>query len=120
MDPNIVLLALLAAGVLIAWLVSRLGTLRSRIQEVAMAEFQAQRQKDCDAIMESQCGIDHSCRCDPEESFGDRWEVTEHVVPYLPEFTFYLKDVRFIGGGLARVRWLGLRGTLRACPAAGA
>jgi len=80
-----------------------------------MAQFQAWRQKDYDSVKREQAeiatreaqvqleqwksGIKSTIRADAIQKSQSViiGKVTEHAVPYLPEFTYNPKDARFIG-----------------------
>jgi predicted Holliday junction resolvase-like endonuclease len=133
MDANVLLLALVAAVSVIIWLLFRLWNLRAelsrlsgQIREEAMAQFQAWREKDYDILKREQAeiatreaqvqlaqwksGTESTIRADAIQRSQSViiGKVTEHVVPYLPEFTFNPKDARFIGSPVDLIVFDGL------------
>lgn len=133
MDNGLLILALLVAGAVILWLWSRmanvqgeLNRLSGRIQQEAMAQFQAWRQKEYDAVKSQESEVaDREAQVKLAEwkvasESGIRADaiqrsrsvtvgkVTEHVVPYLPEFDYNPKDARFIGSPVDFVVFDGL------------
>lgn len=138
----IFILAFFAALAIILWLYARVSSLSQeltnsqnelnrisrRIQQEAMAQFQAWRAKDYDTLKAQQAEV-----ADREAQVKlDQWKaasedgiranaiqlsksvivgkVTEHIVPYLPEFNYNPKDARFVGSPVDFVVFDGLDG----------
>jgi len=94
---------------------AEVSRISAQIREEAMAQFQAWRQKDYDTLKREQAeiatreaqvqleqwknGAESTIRADAiqESQSVIIGKVTEHVVPYLPEFAYNPKDARFIG-----------------------
>jgi predicted Holliday junction resolvase-like endonuclease len=121
------------ALVIIIWLLFRLWNLRAelgrisgQIREEAMAQFRAWREKDYDTLNREQAeiatreaqvqlaqwmsGSESTIRADAIQQSQSViiGKVTEHVVPYLPEFTYNPKDARFIGSPVDLIVFDGL------------
>jgi len=133
-------LALLVAGAIILWLWSRTSSLTEkvtktqeevnrisgRIQQEAMAQFQAWRQKEYDTLKNQETEVadreaqvklaqwkvasEAGIRADAIQRSQSVivGKVTEHIVPYLPEFSYNPKDARFIGSPVDFVVFDGL------------
>jgi predicted Holliday junction resolvase-like endonuclease len=140
MNNNFLVLALLIAGAIILWLWSRTSSLTqevaksqgevnrisSRIQQEAMAQFQAWRQKEYDTLKNQEAEVadreaqvklaqwkvvsEAGFRADAIQRSQSVivGKVTEHIVPYLPEFSYNPKDARFIGSPVDFVVFDGL------------
>lgn len=105
---------------------AEVSRISAQIREEAMAQFQAWRQKDYDTLQREQAeiatreaqvqleqwknGTESTIRADAIQKSQSViiGKVTEHVVPYLPEFTYNPKDARFIGSPVDLVVFDGL------------
>ena len=105
---------------------AEVSRISAQIREEAMAQFQAWRQKDYDTVKLEQAEIATREAQVQLEQWKNGTEsticadaiqksqsvivgkVTEHVVPYLPEFTYNPKDARFIGSPVDLVVFDGL------------
>lgn len=105
---------------------AEVSRISAKIREEAMALFQAWRQKDYDTLKREQVeiatreaqvrleqwksGTESTIRADAIQKSQSViiGKVTEHVVPYLPEFTYNPKDARFIGSPVDLVVFDGL------------
>ena len=130
------IVGLLIAGVVILWLIVRLASVNQRvnsakdeasrvqnelarlsghIQQEAMSQFQAWRQKEFEDLKREQAEVaarearvqldqwkvasEAAIRSDAIQRSRSTTvgKVTEHIVPYLPDFSYNPKDARFIG-----------------------
>ena len=123
---DILVPGLIVAVAVIMWLLYRLWHLRQQINQEAMSQFQAWRAKDYEALKREQAelatreaqlqleqwkmGTESTIRADAIQKSQSViiGKVTEHVVPYLPDFTFNPKDARFIGSPIDFVVFDGL------------
>jgi len=137
---DFLILALLVAGAIILWLWSQTSSLAQkvaksqgevnrlsgRVQQEAMTQFQAWRQKEYDTLKTQEAEVaareaqvklaqwkvasEAGIRADAIQRSQSAivGKVTEHVVPYLPEFSYNPKDARFIGSPVDFVVFDGL------------
>jgi predicted Holliday junction resolvase-like endonuclease len=123
---DILVLGLVASVAIISWLLYKLWRLRSQIDQEAMSQFQAWRANDYEATKREQAELatreaqlqlelwktsaESTIRADAIQKSQSViiGKVTEHVVPYLPDFAFNPKDARFIGSPVDLIVFDGL------------
>ncbi len=123
---DILVFGLIAAVAIILWLLYKLSQLRHQINQEAMRQFQAWRVKDYEDLKREQgelatreaqlkleqwkASAESAIRADAIQKSQSViiGKVTEHVVPYLPDFAFNPKDARFIGSPVDLIRVDGL------------
>jgi predicted Holliday junction resolvase-like endonuclease len=123
---DILVLGLIAAVAIIFWLLYKVWHLRQQIDQEAMSQFQAWRAADYETLKreqaelarrEAQVQLEHwkittesTIRADAIQKSQSViiGKVTEHVVPYLPDFAFNPKDARFIGSPVDLIVFDGL------------
>ena len=123
---DVVGLGLVVAVTAIVWLLYDLSRLRGRIHREAMSQFEAWRAKDYEELKREQVELatreallqfeqwkmsaETAIRADAIQKSQSViiGKVTEHVVPYLPDFAFNPKDARFIGSPVDLVVFDGL------------
>ena len=116
---------IVAVGV-IFWLLHKLWHLRQHVNQEAMNQFQAWRARDYETLKREQAEIanreaqlqieqwkisaESTIRADAIQKSQSViiGKVTEHVVPYLPNFAFNPKDARFIGSPVDLIVFDGL------------
>lgn len=119
-------LGLIVAVAIILGLLYQLWHFRQQINQEAMSQFQAWCTKDYEALKREQAelaireaqvqleqwkiGAESTIRADAIQRSQSViiGKVTEHVVPYLPDFAFNPKDARFIGSPVDFVVFDGL------------
>lgn len=123
---DLLVLSIVVTVAIILWLVYQLWQLRQRIHQEAMSQFQAWRTQDYEVIKreqaelatrEAQLQLEHwkvsaesKIRMDAIQKSQSViiGKVTEHVVPYLPDFAFNPKDARFLGSPVDLIVFDGL------------
>lgn len=123
---DLLVLGLIAAVAIVIWLSYQLWHLKQRISQEAMVQFQAWRAKDYETIKREQAELatreaqlqleqwkvssESTIRADAIQKSQSViiGKVTEHVVPYLPDFAFNPKDARFIGSPVDLIVFDGL------------